>query len=248
MLLYRRSCASGNAIFVPESQLDRNMLRKYGYNVSQDNSANSLPNYTRRIFWVFVGQMLLVLSSVFAGLTDLFPSRFCQAIALWALILSPLVYLAVLAKPIMSIAWKQLLWDIWSIVFAIIRGCGRLFSPMTFIKLVRFIATLKPVPTTNDGWITLCIMPFKTCVVATFPVIWIFEKALSYTSYYRPYGRVFGLSYDHIFEFYLISLLALLFGAAIQGLLCPTGRATVTLRFFLLGLVLGFFTAISSTI
>jgi len=190
------------------------------------------------MLWVFVGQMLLVVA-LFVW-SDFLPSWLNQAIVVSVILISPLAYLTVLAKPVMRHAWRETLRDTLSLIISIIRAFGRLFLPGTFMKLVRFIASLKPVPTTIDGWITLCVLPFKTCIVATFPVVWIFEKILSYTSYYRPYGRVFGLSYDLIFQFYLISLLALLFGAVIQGIFCRTGRATVTLRFFLLGLVLFF--------
>jgi hypothetical protein len=198
------------------------------------------------MLWVFVSQMLLVVA-LFVW-NDFFPPWLNQVIVVSVILLSPLAYLTVLAKPVMRHAWRETLRDTWSLIISITRACGRLFLPSTFMKLVRFIASLEPVPTTIDGWITLCVLPFKTCVAATFPVVWIFEKVLSYTSYYRPYGRVFGLSYDLIFQFYLISLLALLFGAVIQGIFCHTGRATVTLRFFLLGLALIFFAATSSAI
>jgi hypothetical protein len=167
--------------------------------MNEDKPANSLPNYTRRMLWVFVGQLLLVVA-LFVW-SDFFPSWLNQVVMVSVILLSPLAYLTVLAKPVMRHAWRETLRDTWLLIISIIRACGWLFLPSTFMKFVRFIASLKPVPTTIDGWITLCVLPFKTCIVAAFPVVWIFEKVLSYTAYYRPYGRVFGLSYDLIFNF-----------------------------------------------
>ena len=202
------------------------------------------------MLWVFLGQMLLVVASLFCALfwSDIFPARFCQVILTALVLVSPLVYLAVLAKPIMRLAWRQMLRDTLALIISITRAAGRLFLPSTFMRLVRFIALLKPAPTTLDEWITLCVLPFKTCVAATFPVIWVFEKVLSYFSYFRPYGRTFGLSYELLGECFLFSLLGLLIGALVQALFCRAGRVTVTLRFFLLGLVLLFVTALSSMV
>ena len=194
--------------------------------------------------WVFVGQMIFVAAGLLCALRNILPSRFCQAVLLWSLFLSPLVYLAVLAKPIKHIGWREPLRDAWALTASILRTFGRLFLPSTFMKLVRFVASLKPLPTTVDGWITLGVLPFKTCIAATFPVIWIFEKVLVNNAYFHPYGRVFGLSYDRIFQFYLISLIALFFGSVLQGIFCRAGRATVTLRFFLVGFVVLFFVAL----
>jgi hypothetical protein len=92
-------------------------------------------------------------------------------------------------------------------------------------------------PATVDEWITCCVLPFKTCIVATFPMIWTFEKIVSH---FQPYSRVFWPSFELIFQCYLISLLALLFGALLQAIFCRAGRTTTTLRFFLLGFVLLF--------
>ena len=135
-------------------------------------------------------------------------------------------------------AWRETLRDTWSLIISIVRVFSRLFLPSTFMKFARFIVSRKPVPTTIDGWITLCVLPFKTCIVATFPTIWIFEKLISNFSHFRPYGRTLGLSYEPLVECFLISLLGLLIGAFLQALFCRAGRATVTLRFFLFGFIL----------
>jgi hypothetical protein len=207
--------------------------------VNQDKSANRLPNYTRRIFWVFVGQMLLTFACFSCAFfwSDFFPARLCQIMTLWALFFSPVVYLAVLAKPILHIAWRELLRDTLLFIFSAVRAFGRLFLPSTFMKLVRLVASLKPAPTTFDEWITLCVLPFKTCVIITFPMIWIFQKIMSHSSYFRPYGRAYGISYELLAECFLFSLLGLLLGALLQAIFCRSGRATVTLRFFLLGVI-----------
>jgi hypothetical protein len=169
--------------------------------------------------------------------SDFFPARFCQIIVLWVLFFSPVVYLAVLAKPIMRVAWRELLRDTLLFVFSAVRAFSRLFLPSTFIKLVKFIASLKPAPTTFDEWIALCVLPFKTCVIVTFPMIWIFQKIMSHSSSFRPYGRACGISYELLAGCFLFSLLGLLLGALLQAIFCRTGRSTVTLRFFLLGVI-----------
>ena len=190
------------------------------------------------MLWVFVGQMLLVVA-LFVW-NDFFPSWLNQAIVVSVILLSPLAYLAVLAHPSMRQAWRNLLRDSWLLIVSVASAFIRLFHPATVIKLMRFIVSLKPMPATVDEWITCCVLPFKTCIVVAFPMIYIFEKIVSHSPYFRPYGRTFGLSFDLIFESYSISLLALLLGALLQAIFCRTGRATTTLRFFLLGLVLPF--------
>jgi len=105
------------------------------------------------------------------------------------------------------------------------------------MKLVRFVASHKPMPTTTDEWITFCVLPFKTCVAVTIPMIWAFEKIISH---FQPYGRATSPPFQLIFQYYLISFLALLSGALLQAVSCRPGRATTTLRYFLLGIVLLF--------
>jgi hypothetical protein len=211
--------------------------------VSTDNQANKLPNFTRRLLLVFVGQMLLVV--VLFVWSDFFPSWLNRVIAASVIIFPPLAYLTVLARPAMRKAWRDLLLDSLALIFSAAGATARQFRPATVMKLVRLVTSLKPMPATVDEWITFCVLPFKTCIVATFPMIWIFEKIISHTAYYRPYGRTFGLSFELLFECYLISLLALLLGALLQGIFCRAGRATTTLRFFLAGLVLLFVLALT---
>jgi hypothetical protein len=191
------------------------------------------------MLWVFVAQMVLVV--VLFAYSDIFPSWVNRVIVLSVFFFPLLAYLTVLARPSIRHAWHDLILDSWSFIVCVVRAIGNLFRPATAMKLVYFVGSLKRIPATIDEWITLCILPFKTCVVTTFPLIWIFEKILAHTTYYQPYRRSFGLSYQLLFECYLISLLALLFGAVIQGLFCKPGRVTTTLRFFLVGLVLLFF-------
>ncbi len=204
--------------------------------MNADKQTKKLPNFTRRMLWVFVGQMALVVG-LFVW-NDFFPSWLNRAIVVSVIFVSPLAYLAVLTHPSMRQAWRDLLRDSWSLFVDAMFWIIRLFRPATVMKLVRFVTSLKPMPATVDEWITCCVLPFKTCIVVAFPMIWIFEKIVSYSPYFRPYGRTFGLSFDLIFECYLISLLALLLGALLQAIFCRAGRAATTLRFFLWGLVL----------
>jgi hypothetical protein len=195
------------------------------------------------MLWVFVGQMLLV--TVLFVWNDFFPAWLNRFIVVSVILVSPLAYLAVFIHPSMRQAWRDLLRDSWALIISAVAAFARLFRPATAMKLARLVTSLKPTPDTLDEWITFCVLPFKTSVVATFPMIWVFEKIISHTAYYRPYGRTFGLSYELLFESYLISLLALFFGAIIQGIFCRAGRAESTLRFFLAGLVLLFVLALT---
>lgn len=190
------------------------------------------------MLWVFVGQIALV-AALFAW-SDVFPQWLSCVIVTAVIVVSPLAYLTVLLKPAMRQAWREILQDCWMMTRDIVMAFIHLFRPATAMKLVRVVTSLKPVPTTVDGWITLLALPFKTCIVTVFPLIWLFERIASHSSYFRPYGRTFGLSYELLFECYLVSLMGLLFGALLQGIFCRAGRATVTLRFFLLGIVLLF--------
>ncbi len=151
-------------------------------------------------------------------------------------ILFPLMaYLTVLAQPSVRQAWRSLLRDCYLFAVSIPPAIARLFSFATVMKLVQIVTSLKPFPETKDDWIALVLLPFKTCIVVTFPMIWVFGKIISY---FHLYGRTFWLSYELIIQCYLISLLALLVGALLQSIFCRAGRATTTLGFFLLGFVL----------
>jgi len=206
--------------------------------VNTDKQANKLPNFTRRMLLVFVGQMMLVV--VLFVWNDFFPSWLNQVIVVSVILFPPLAYLTLLAKPPVRHAWRDLLLDTWALIVSAVLTFVRLFHPATVMKLGRLVVSLKPLPATADEWITCCLLPFKTCVVATFPMIWTFGKIISH---FHPHGRSFSPSFEPVFQCFLISLLALLLGALLQAIFCRAGRATTTLRFFLLGLVLLFFSA-----
>jgi hypothetical protein len=203
--------------------------------VNAGNQADKLPNYTRRILLVFVGQMLLI--AVLFVWSDFFPSWVNWIIAATVILFPPTAYLTVLAQPSVRQAWRSLMRDCYLFAIIIPPAVVRLFSLATVKELVRFVMSLKPMPNTVDEWITFCVLPFKTYVVVTIPMIWTFAKIISH---FRPYVRASSPSFQLIFQCYLISLLALLFGALLQGIFCRPGRATTTLRYFLLGIVLLF--------
>ena len=206
--------------------------------MNTDKQVNGLPNFTRRMLWVFLAQMLLV--AVLFVWNEFFPAWLNQVIVTSSIFFVPLAYLTVLTRPSLRQAWRNVLADSWALLVSMVVAFFRLFSPATAMKLVRCVTSLKPVPTTVDEWVTLCVLLFKICIVATIPMIWIFEKIVSHSTHFRSYGRTSGLSYELLLQCYLISLLALLLGAMVQGVFCRTGRATTTLRFFLLGVVLLF--------
>ena len=212
--------------------------------MNTDKQANKFPNFTRRIFWVFVGQAV-VTACLFTFFWS-FPTWFNWVIAAIAILFTPLAYLVLLKQPPVRAAWLYLFKDCIRFLAVITPEIIHLFSRQSVKQMVRAVIFLKKFPDTLDEWITFCVLPFKTCIIVTFPMIWIFEKIASFTSYYRPYGRTSGLSYELMFQCYLISLVALLFGALVQGVFCRAGRATTTLRFFLLGLILLIFLALAS--
>jgi hypothetical protein len=208
--------------------------------VKTDGHSNGPPNYTKRIVWACVGQLLLVV--VLFVWNDFLPSWINHLVVAVVFLLPPLAYLTLFAKPSVRHAWLDLVQGSWALIVFALSAFNRLFRPSTVMKLGLLIASLKRIPTTSDEWITCCVLPFKICVVVTIPMIWIFEKIISCSSYFRPPGRVLRLSYEFFFEFYLVSLLGLLLGALLQVIFCRAGRATTTLRFFLFGFFLLFIT------
>ena len=169
---------------------------------------------------------------------DFFPSWVNRTILATVILFPPMAYLTVLVRPDVRHAWRDVLLDSGALIVSAVVAFFRLFRPATVVKLARFVLLLKPAPTTVDEWITCCLVPFKTCVVVTFPMIWIIEKIISWFHDSRPYALEDGRG---ILESYLISLIALLFGALLQALFCRSGRATTTLRFFLWGILFPIF-------
>ena len=152
-----------------------------------------------------------------------------------------MAYLSLLAKPSFRQAWRWVFQEFYRFALSIPSAFKYWFSFRTVARLVRLVLSLKTFPESMDGWIALCLLPFKTCVVATFPIIWAFEKI---NSFFQPYGKTSWPSFELVFQCYLISLLALLLGALVQAIFCRAGRATTTLRFFTLGFVLLFVSAL----
>ena len=205
---------------------------------------NPPPNYTRRMLWMFVGQVMFM-AALFVW-SDILPLWASRIIVATVILFPPTAYLTVLAQPSVRRAWVGLFRDFYLFALSIPPALKYWFSFRTVAILLRSVYTLRVLPDSLDGWIALGLLPFKTCIVATFPIIWIFEKIASHSSSFRPYGRTLGLSYESIFQIYLISLLALFLGALLQSIFCGAGRATTTLRFFLLGLILPLVLALMS--
>ena len=187
------------------------------------------------MLWGLVGQLILMVA-LFVW-NDCFPSWVNRIILAMVILIPPMAYLTVLSQPSVRQAWRSLLRDCYTFAITIPPAVVRLFSLATVKRLVMFVLSLKPIPNTVDEWITCCVLPFKTYVVATIPMIWVFAKIISY---FRPYVSTTAPAFALIFQFYLISMLALLFGALLQAIFCRVGRATTTLRYFLFGIVLLF--------
>ena len=187
------------------------------------------------MLWVLVGQLTLMVA-LFAW-NDCFPSWANRMIMALVILIPPIAYLTVLAQPSVRQAWRSLLRDCYLSAVTIPPAVVHLFSLATVKRVVILVMSLKPMPNTVDEWITCCVLPFKTCVVATIPMILVFAKI---SSRFRLYNSANSPSFELIFQFYLISMSALLFGALLQAIFCRPGRATTTLRYFLLGIVLLF--------
>lgn len=192
------------------------------------------------MLWVIPGQAVLLIALL--NWCDSFPFWLNRIFVVSVILLPVLAYLIVLSHPSILQAWHDLLLDCWQQTLSASRAFSQLLHPATIIKLMRLVGSIRLMPATIDEWITFCVLPFKTCIVAAFPIFWLLEKTTSPAVNSRPYGRALGLSYELLLECYLISLLALLSGALIQAICCRAGRATTTLRFFLLGLILLFLT------
>ena len=201
------------------------------FDVNPVKPAGKLPNFTRRMLWVVAGQMLLVVALLVWS--EVFPRWLNELIVVSAVVVPPLAYLTVFTRPAMRQAWRNLLLDSWASVVFLVVGFVRLFRPAIIIKLFRYVATMKKMPDTLDEWITFCILPFKTCIVAMFPVIWASKQFITHILG-RPTHYSEGLEWL-VAQCLVISFLALLLGAGVQAILCRAGRATTTLRFALLG-------------
>jgi hypothetical protein len=186
-----------------------------------DGETHFPPNYTRRMIWVFAGQLILVVALL--SWNDIFPIWLNWGIGVSVVLFPPMAYLTVLVRPSVRHAWHDLLSDSWLLIGSITRAFFRLFRPSSLMKLARFVASLKPMPDTADGWVTLCVLPFKTCVVATFPLIWVAAKIVSHRAYHHPFGRTVELPVNLLLECYLFSLLGLLLGALLQTIFAGQG-------------------------
>ncbi|HEX5398405.1 MAG TPA: hypothetical protein VFY06_05085 [Verrucomicrobiae bacterium] len=196
-----------------------------------DGETQIPPNCTRQMIGVFAGQLVLV--AALCAFSDSFSAWLNWLVAITVIALPPLAYLKVLASPSMRREWRELLADSWKFFFSVSVAFARLFRPATFAKLARIVVSLKPAPNTVDEWITCCVLPFKAWVVLTFPTIWLVEKIVTWI---QPHHGGSRPSFDVVIQWYLISLLGLLFGALLQALFCRPGRAFTTLRFFLWGI------------
>jgi hypothetical protein len=118
---------------------------------------------------VFVGQVMLIATLFVWG--DFFPSWVNRIVVATVVLFPPMAYLTVLAQPSVRQAWRSLMRDCYLFAITIPPAVVRLFSLATVKELVRFVMSLKPMPNTVDEWITFCVLPFKTYVVVTIPMI-----------------------------------------------------------------------------
>ena len=204
-------------------------------NVKRDGTMKAPPNHTRRMLCVLVGQVLLI-AALFVW-NDLFPSWVNQIIVITLIFFPPLAYLTVLAQSSVRQEWRWLFRELYLFALLIPPAMKHLFSFRTIVSLARLVRSMKPYPESLDGWVTLCLFPFKTYIVVAYPFTYISMKLFLLFS---PMRREFWGLGEIIVEGYLLSLVILLLGALLQALICRAGRATQTLGIFLLGIIILF--------
>jgi hypothetical protein len=95
---------------------------------------------------------------------------------------------------------------------------------------------LRLLPQTRDEWIALPLFPFKAWVVVAFPFYVAFSSYAS--AQHVRYGV--GVLGEVMIGGYMLSILALLFGALIQSIISKRGAATRTVLYALASIILVF--------
>ena len=108
-------------------------------------------------------------------------SRF-RLFAAIAILFTPLAYLVLLKQPPVRAAWLYLFKDFVRFLAVITPAIIHLFSYQSVKQMVRAVISLKKFPDTLDEWITFCVLPFKTCIIVTFPMIWILPSSRIFLS------------------------------------------------------------------
>jgi hypothetical protein len=217
--------------------LEQRTLDKTGWqnkiaSMKPDGQSNTPPNYTRRMLWVFVGQLMLI--AAFFIWNDSIPSLINRIIAAAAIIFPVIAYLTLFAQPSVRQAWRWVFREFYRFALSIPSVLKYWFSFKTVVRLARLVRSMKTFPKSLDGWLAFCLLPFKTYIVVTIPFIYI---SLKIYALFHPLRRETLESGDIFLEGYLISFLVLLLGALLQALICRAGRATQTLGIFLLGII-----------
>jgi hypothetical protein len=184
------------------------------------------------MLWVLVGQLILMVA-LFVWY-DCFPSWVNRIIMAAVILIPPMAYLTVLAQPSVRQSWRWLFRELCLFALLIPPAVKQLFSFRTIANLAHLVRSMKPYPESLDGWIALCLFPFKTYIVVTIPYIYI---SLKIYALFHPLSPGTLESGGVFLEGYLLSFLVLLLGALVQALICRAGRATQTLGIFLLGII-----------
>ena len=184
------------------------------------------------MLWVFVGQLILI--AAWFLWNEAIPSWINYVIAATVIIFPVIAYSTLLAQPSVRQAWRWLLREFYLFALLIPPALKHWFSFRTVVSLVRLVRSLKTFPESLDGWIALCLLPFKTYIMVTIPIIFI---SLKICARFYPLRRGTLESGGIFLEGYLLSFLVLLIGALLQALICRAGRATQTLGIFLLGII-----------
>ncbi len=206
-----------------------------------DRGKISARNPTRWLVWSLAGQVML--TAILIKQYDFLPARANHALVAAIVLLPPIAYLPTMLQSRTRSALIHLIWECWQFVFALWRSFKSLFTRTTISRGIQYFASLKAFPTKIDEWFSVCLLPFKTCIVMAVPVLWLFRKYLAWLHVYHPRNEI---SCNLIVQLYLVSLVLLLIGALIQSDFGQKRQATATLRYFFAGMIL-LFTSFSHT-
>jgi len=185
------------------------------------------------MLWVFVGQLILI--AAWFIWNDSIPSWVNYIIAATAIIFPVIAYLTLLAQPSVRQAWRWVFREFYLFALSISPALKYWFSFRTVVNLVRLVRSLKTFPESMDGWIALCLLPFKTYIIVALPFSLVCVKVFSF---FHPARRDYWELEDLLEVGYFISVVLLLPGALLQALVCRSGRASQTMFIFLLGVLI----------
>ena len=189
---------------------------------------------TRRMIWVFSGQLVLIACLVVFA--DHLPSWSIKVATTTAVLLPVAVYLAICREPAVCRAWRQAFREIWDFGWACAASLWRCLSVQSLVRVGRSVVTLRIFPNDSDAWVALPLFPFKLYVFMAAPFLWLARWIYGFFFPQFAYLR-FPEATHAISQGYVLSLGILLIGALTQSLCSRRDRSTQTVLVLLLGAI-----------